>query len=58
MTKLQEKLVDAYVVLVYYNMIDPTRGKTLDEVPENIRNEVEIRANERYLREYMDKVGE
>lgn len=55
---LEQKLINAFSVLVYYNMIDSTKGKKLSEVPENLRNEVEIIANERYVNEYLSKVGE
>ena len=57
MNKFTERLIQAYVVLHYYHLIDEAKGKCLSEIPENIRDEVEIKANERYINEYESKVG-
>lgn len=56
MDKLTQKLIQSYTVLYYYNLIDETKGKRLEEVPENIRSEVEILANERLVNEVVKVV--
>lgn len=58
MNKLIEKLVQAYTVLYYYYLIDNNKGKSLEEIPKDFKDEVELKANERYVNEYQVKVGE
>lgn len=58
MSVLTQKLIQSYSVLYYYHLIDESKGRSLEEVPERIRDEVEILANERYVNEYLSRVGE
>lgn len=58
MDKLREKLIQAYSVLYYYHLVDNTKGLKLEEIPEDIRTEVEIKANERFMEEYQKGAGE
>ncbi|OZV10803.1 hypothetical protein CIW83_18470 [Tissierella sp. P1] len=58
MNILTQKLIQSFTVLHYYYLIDNTKGRSLEQVPEHIRSEVEILANERYVNEYLARVGE
>lgn len=58
MSKLTEKLIESYIVLHYYNLIDSSKGKSLEEIPTAFREEVELKANERYVNEYLKIVGD
>lgn len=58
MSKLTEKLIESYVVLYYYYLIDSSKGKSLKDVPIDFREEVELKANERYVSEYLKVIGE
>lgn len=57
MGRLREKLIEAYSVLYYYYLIDNTKGVKLEDAPEEIRNEVEYKANERFINEYNKLIG-
>lgn len=50
MNILQQKLIEAFTVLVYYNMLDESKGVKVGDVPENIREAVEIKAAERLIK--------
>lgn len=47
MNKIKQKQIDCYAVLYYYHLIDETKGKSIEEVPLDIRDVVELLANER-----------
>lgn len=47
MNKIKQKQIDCYVVLYYYHLVDETKGKSIEEVPMDIRDTVELLANER-----------
>lgn len=47
MNKIKQKQIDCYVVLYYYHLIDETKGKSIEDVPVDIRDTVELLANER-----------
>lgn len=57
MNKLTEKLIQSYTVLYYYYLIDNTQGKSLQDIPEAYRSEVELKANERFVNEYLRVSG-
>lgn len=47
MSKIKQKQIDCYVVLYYYHLVNETKGKSIEEVPMDIRDTVELLANER-----------
>lgn len=49
MSTLRQKLVHSYSVLYYYHLVDSNNGLKLEDIPEDMRNEVEIKANERLI---------
>lgn len=49
--KFREKLVNCYTVLIFYNMVDETKGVRAEDAPESIRDEAELKAAERFARE-------
>lgn len=51
MSKIKQKQIDCYVVLYYYHLIDETKGKSINDVPVDIRDTVELLANERLASE-------
>ncbi len=53
MSKVKEKLIQAYTVLYYAYLIDENKGLTLEDIPVVFKNEVEIRANEKFIKEYQ-----
>jgi len=40
---MENPMVTIYYKLVKANMSDPTKGKTIDQVPENLRAEVQAK---------------
>lgn len=51
MNKIKQKQIDCYVVLYYYHLVDENKGKTIEDIPLDIRGTVELLANERLASE-------